>query len=57
MRNERSLEIGAWRIFSSFKGILLGPLNLPSFKDLIRVDTSSGVDAEINNDYKLGVDK
>ena len=35
----------------------MGPLDLPSFKYLIRVDTSSGVDGEIKNDCKLGLDK
>ena len=32
-------------------------LDLPSFKDWISIDTSSGVDVEIKNYCKLGLDK
>ena len=56
-RRERSLEMGVSRIFRSLTGILFGPLDLPSFNDCIREETSLDVQGEIKKESKLGVDK
>ena len=57
IRMLRSLEIGKSSTFSILIGILFGPLDLPIFRDLIWVDTSSDVHGEMKNESKLGLDK
>ena len=43
--------------FNSLTGILFDPLDLPSFNDWIREDTSFDVQGEIKKESKLGFDK
>ena len=56
-RRVRSFEIGESRIFRSLTGILFGPLDLPSFNDCIREETSIDVQGEMKNESKMGLDK